>query len=1144
MEDSLDFFWFVNLFMPCRRDEMNRREYLSKAPLCLGLALFGLMLVPLWGKSEVRVWEEPLVIPTYKVGKPDLNPIFYSGRAYQGAKGAVYPYPMLDRLTDVREDKTYNAIYLENDYVKICVLPEIGGRIFSALDKTNNYDFFYRQHVIKPALIGMLGAWISGGVEWNFPHHHRATGFMPVDYAISENPDGSKTIWIGEVEIRHRMKWVIGLTLYPGRSYIEATVKLFNRTPFAHSMLYWANVAVHTNKNYQIIFPPSTEYATYHGKNQFSRWPISHDVFNRVDYTGGVDVSWWKNHPRPTSFFAWNYREDFFAGYDHGEEAGVVHVADRHIMPGKKFWTWGTEEKGRMWEKILTEADGPYIELMVGAFSDNQPDYSWIQPYEVRTFKEYWFPVRKIGGVKWANKDAALNLERGSKNTLRFGLCTTSQHKDTRVVLGTSKNVIFEQKINISPEMPFLLEIDLPEELEEEEFHLHLLSADGDTLIDYRPLKREGAPMPKPVKPPPPPEKVKTIEELYLSGLRLEQFHNPALEAYPYYEEALMRDPYDSRVNTALAILYLKRGMFEEAEERAKRALERLSHNHTCPKNGEAYYYLGCALRSQGKHQAACDALYKATWSQAWASASYFSLAELQALKRDFLKALEFLDRSLSLNAMNTKALNLKAALLRRLDRLDEAKRIAGEVLGFDSLDFWAGNELYLTLLAKRLKGQATEARRILEKKMRGAAQSYLELSVEYGNCGLLDEAIDVLKRIVKSGKKGFSTHPMIYYSLGYYYEKKGEEEEAMENYRLASRMPADYCFPFRLESIQLLRHVQAKNPSDSRAPYYLGNLLYDLQPEKAIKEWEKSKSLDVSFPTVHRNLGLAYARVENDVSKAIVSLEKAVSCNGKDPRLYYELDLLYEAGGVPAEKRLELLEKNHDVVAQRDDALSREIALLVQLGRYERAIDLLSSHHFHVWEGGGRIHNVYVDAHLLKGQQLCNRGEYADALRSFKAALEYPVNLEVGRPYIGGRAAQVCYFIGAAYEALDDFERARDYYKDLTAMTYGLSEMSYYQGLAFRKLGQEEKADRIFKELIDFGEKRLQTAASLGFFAKFGERQSAMRRRAQIHYLLGLGYQGRGKNEEAQAQFKKTLELNINHIWAKKQQDWLDKDE
>ena len=201
--------------------------------------------------------------------------MFYMNESYQGAQKRIYPYALQDHLTHNRIDQTYTALKLENEFVELCVLPELGGRLFSATDKTNDYDFFYRQHVIKPALIGMLGAWISGGVEWCAFHHHRNTTFMPVDYTTVENADGSKTIWFGETERRHRMKWLIGLTLYPDRSYVEATVKFFNRTDQPHSILYWANVAVHVNDDYQVIFPPSVQVATYHSKIDFTYWPIA-----------------------------------------------------------------------------------------------------------------------------------------------------------------------------------------------------------------------------------------------------------------------------------------------------------------------------------------------------------------------------------------------------------------------------------------------------------------------------------------------------------------------------------------------------------------------------------------------------------------------------------------------------------------------------------------------------------------------------------------------------------------------------------------------------------------------------------------------------------------------------------------------------
>ena len=299
--------------------------------------MFTLLLLSaslVWAQAPVSIHEDPLVLPTYEIGPPDLEPMFYAGRDYQGAQGAVYPYALYENLLGVRDNKTYQADYLENQYVKICVLPELGGRILSATDKTDGYDYVYRQTEIKPALIGMLGAWISGGVEWNIPHHHRASSYLPVDHRLIKNPDGSSTIWIGEVELRHRMQWAVGITLYPDKSYMKITTTLVNRTPYVHSFLDFTNTSVHANENYQVIFPPDTQYAVYHAKVQFAQWPLSHDVYQGVDYTKGVDLSWWKNHPAPMSFFCWNFNGDFFGGYDHGKDAGVISVQDHNVSPG------------------------------------------------------------------------------------------------------------------------------------------------------------------------------------------------------------------------------------------------------------------------------------------------------------------------------------------------------------------------------------------------------------------------------------------------------------------------------------------------------------------------------------------------------------------------------------------------------------------------------------------------------------------------------------------------------------------------------------------------------------------------------------------------------------------------------------------
>jgi tetratricopeptide (TPR) repeat protein len=1105
--------------------------------LCLSSALFSfLSLTTPASADSVKASKEPLVIPTYPPGEPERNPIFYFGRAYQGAKGPVYPYPFIDVLTDKRVAKTYNAVYLENDYVKICVLPEIGGRIFEAVDKTDGYNFFYRQHVIKPALVGMLGAWISGGVEWNIPHHHRATSFMPVDWTLADNCDGSKTIWVGETELRHRMKWLVGLTLRPGCSTLEVTSKIFNRTPLAHSLLCWANAAVQANENYQVIFPPSTTLATFHGKNQFSHWPVSREVYNRVDYTKGVDVSWWKNNPSPTSFFAFEAQEDFFAGYDHGQKAGVVFVADHHLVPGKKFWTWGTGGEGKRWEKILTDADGPYLELMFGSFSDNQPDYSWCQPYEVKTVTQYWFPVRALGGVKNATADAACNLELGPGPKAFLGLNTTSRQKAAKVLLTAGERAVFEEEIDIGPEQPFTAEIPLPPSTNEESLRLSLLTAEGKELLVYQPEKRIEPAIPQPVVPPPPPEKIKTNEELYLAGLRLEQFYNPALEPYPYYEEALKRDPGDARVNTALGRLYISRGLYHKAEAGLELAVARLTKNYTRPNDSEAFYYLGLALRAQGKEKEAFDAFARASWSQAWSAAASCQMAELASNKRYYSEALKLVDQSLLTNRRNVKALDLRTVLLRKTDRLEEAEKQACESLALDPLDFWSGNELALIYSTRGLEPEARKAQDGLREKMRESVQSYLELAIDYGNSGFWEESIDVLSRLGNSGHKPGSSNPMIDYFLGYYWHKKGEDQKAGQFCRKAAQMPADYVFPFRLESIAVLSWAEQQNPQDARAPYFLGNVLFDLQPEGAIGQWEKSRKTDDTLATVHRNLGLAYARVRNDLPAAVASLEKAVACDPNDPRLYFELDQLCDLANVTPEARLARLMKNHSVVVKRDDALSREISLLVELGHYERAISFLTFRHFHVWEGGGGIHDVYVDAHLLRGQKFLAGKKLKNALGDFQAALEYPDNLEVGQPASGGRSPEIYYFIGMAYTALGRPTEAKQAFAQSVASPQGPSELSYYQGMSWRKLGQEQKAVESFDGLIHFARENLEKSGSMDYFAKFGEKESAQRRKADFHYLLGLGFLGEGRRQEAKAEFQKALGLHPYYFRAHRQ--------
>jgi tetratricopeptide (TPR) repeat protein len=1086
--------------------------------------------------SSVKLTEEAMVIPTYELGAPEPNPIFYTQESYQGAQKRVYPYPLLDNLTHGRTNRSYKALKLENNFIQITVLPDLGGRLFEAVDKSNGYDFFYRQHVIKPALIGMLGAWISGGIEWCVFHHHRNTTFMPVDYMVADNPDGSKTIWFGEIERRHRMKWVIGLTLYPDKSYVEATVKFFNRTPLPHSILYWANVAVHVNDDYQVIFPPSVQAATYHSKIDFTQWPLSQVKYRGVDYKG-IDLSWWGHNPEANSFFAWQLQEDFMGGYDHGKQAGVVHVANHHVVGGAKLWEWGTGPAGRRWDKILTDEDGPYAELMVGAFSDNQPDYSWIKPYEVKTFKQYWFPVSNLGGFKNANLNGAVNLELRTNGVAVFGFNTTARFAKAKAQLKAGERVLTEAVIDIGPGRTYRKEVQVPEGTKETDLRVALVAADGKELLAYQPITRKPVTeLPKTVKAPLAPKDISSIEELYLTGVRIEQIHNPTVDPTQYYQEVLNRDPGESRANTALGLNCLKRGRYTEAERYFKSALERLTIDYTRSANAEANFYLGLALRAQGKHEAAYEQFARASWDSAFRTAGSYQMAELSCRKGDYAQALEQVNDALATGAQNNKARALRAALLRKLGHFQDAATTAAQALRTDPLDFLAMNEQHLANAARGLDVQAKQERANQHKKMRDDVQAYLELGADYLNWGLYDEGIMVLRRPIEFKMDFAGTYPLVYYYLGYLYELKGEATKGSEYYGQGSRMPADYCFPFRQETLAVLHAALQASPEDARAFYYLGNLLYEWQPDKALECWEKARSLMTDFAPVLRNLGWVYFRVKNNLTNALECYEQAIAARTNDPRLYFELDSLYELANVAPERRLKMFEQHHDIARQRVESFTREIAVLVLAGRYGPAIDHLATNAFHVREGSGEIHDIYVDAHLLEGLRRLKANDAAGALKQFEQAAEYPDNLSVGRPRNDRRAAQVGYYLGTAYEAAGNQAKAEEAYRKAAAQadTDYWTEAQYYQALCWRKLGDKAKADKMLDKLAERGANNLKQGEGADFFAKFGEQETRQARKAGAHFTLGLAAYGKDQRDQARQEFEQAVNLNRSNPWAR----------
>ena len=892
--------------------------------------------------DRVLAWSEIVKIPTYKIGAPDKNPMFLEKRVYQGSSGVVYPHPVIDRVYDDKEDKEYTAVFLENRYLKLMILPEIGGRVQMALDKTNGYHFVYYNRVIKPALVGLAGPWISGGIEFNWPQHHRPSTFDPLDWAISEHADGSKTVWCTEIEKMFHTKGMHGFTLYPERAYFEINVQLYNRTAEPQTFLWWANPAVSVHDDYQSVFPPDVHAVMDHGKRDVSTFPIATGTYYKVNYAPGTDISRYKNIPVPTSYMAYHSDFDFMGDYDHRADAGMLHIANHHIVPGKKQWTWGNGEFGQAWDRQLTDEDGPYIELMCGAFTDNQPDFSWIQPGEEKSFTQIFMPYQKIGPACNANQHAALNLNIES-DTARFGVYTSAPRRVTVRLLHLGQP-IHEELADLEPQNVLKGKAPLPAGARSADITLQVFSA-GALLLEYTPQPDETPEIPAPAVPAPPPSEIRNNEELYLNGLHLEQYRHATYPPEPYYLEALRRDPGDSRCNNALGLLLYRRGKFAEAEPYFHKAVERLTLRNPNPYDGEAFYNLGLCLKMQSRFEEAFAAFHKAVWNAAWQDAAYFELARLNSMKQQFTQAMQDADRSLNRNWRHHQARHLKIALLRRLGRQTDALAEIEISLSLDPMEPGALWELSLL-----------EDRPDFINTFQAVPQTRIALALDYAHAGFYEDACQLLQTLDKPD-------PMAAYTLGWLVSRSGQPTAARDAFALAAAISPDYCFPNRLEDVLILETAQKANPGDARAPYYLGNFWYaHRRYDEAIASWETARDLDPNFATVWRNLGLAYYNKRGDAEQARICFERAFSLNPADARVFFELDQLYKRLNHPPLKRLAYLKQHIELVGQRDDLCIEYISLLNLLGQPEAAYAQLMTRTFHPWEGGeGKVTGQYV---------------------------------------------------------------------------------------------------------------------------------------------------------------------------------------
>jgi tetratricopeptide (TPR) repeat protein len=965
--------------------------------------------------------------------------------------------------------------------------------------------------------------------------------------------------------------------------------RVYNRTPDVQTFLWWANVATRAHEQYQTFFPPDARYVADHAKRATATYPLCEGHYYGVDYgsrkTTGIplseqprqfvpphaqagttglkpgvkyapnDLSWYANIPVPTSYMCMGSQDDFAGGYDHKARAGLIQIANHHISPGKKQWTWGNHEFGYAWDRNLTERDRhgeypPYIELMSGVYTDNQPDFSYLQPGETKTWSQFWYPIRQIGPAHQATIDAAISLQVSGK-TIRLGVAVTAVQPAAIVRLEHAGKLLRQWTQTLAPDDPLTTELPLLRPAASKSFRLRVLTREGREIVSYQPAEIRHESPPAPATKPPTPSRVASGDELYLIGLHLEQYRHATLSPEIYWREALRRDPADSRCNLALGRWHLRRGELSYAETHLRASLARLTSRNPNPSDGEAYYQLGLCLRQQalfstdpsGKLADAYATFYKATWNHAWQSAGCHALAEIDSLRADWVAALDHLNQSLRLNADHLRARDLKVVVLRQLGQRSEAATLLRETLALDPLDWWA----------RFLNGEPLAC----------DTQVRLDLALDCARAGLFRDALSILadapsQTPARESKPGapamnlpdasLGTAPLVHYYRAWLAHALNDPRAEHRHLAAAAKAPADYCFPARLEEIAIFQQAMAANPRDAKAPFYLGNLLYDRRRHReAIPCWERAVKLDARNAVAWRNLGIGYFNILQQPAAARHAYQKAFHANPRDARLLYERDQLWKRLGESPIKRLRELVRHLKLAETRDDLAVELCALFNQTGQPAKALDVLKRRRFQPWEGGeGQALAQHVRTHLALGRAALRRRDYTASIARFQEALQAPENLGEAKHLLASQG-DIHFWLGCAREAAGDVVTARRHWEitaafngDFQAMAVSsFSEMTYYSASAMEKLGQKTKSRRLLKDLLAHARSLARALADIDYFATslptmllFNDDLQA-RQTTTARFLEAQARLGLGQNPAARKLLRDVLRRDPHHALA-----------
>jgi len=1038
----------------CLKQSLQKSLIRITAGRCAFVFLSSLVAsIPIYG--QVRVWEGVLNLPTYGEGAPDPNPPFD-----QFATGRFnYPYTLRNEITNTPAEHQWRSVYLENEYLKCSVLPDLGGHVYTCVDKINGQPMFYANPSIKKARIGYRGAWAAFGVEFNFPVSHNWVSMSPVNFAYAQHQDGSASVTVGNVDRVYGMEWTVELTLRPGSTVLEQRTSLSNRSDVRHRFYWWNNAGVEVWDDSRIQYP--MRFAAAHGFAEVQRWPID---------AQGNDLSVIRNQTDgPVSLFVHGSREDFMGVWNPHSNTGTAHFAEYTEVPAKKIWSWGVDADGLDWRKALSDNNSAYVELQAGLLR-NQETYAFLEPRQTISFMEYWMPVRDTGGISRANLAGVVHLQRN--NGILSVVFNANRKISGTINISDGATSLLSEKGDLVPERVWKKEIPIPSAARNLTFELK--TSEGVVLLrqtegryDWVPESqiKLGAQVSYKV-----PEETKRTADDWLQLGKNDELNGNVLTAMQTYEKAVLKFWGSFELLKAAGRLDASLNRFNEALPRLVEVHDRNTSDT------EISYYLGIAYEGLDREEDAADAYRDAMRLPTYRAAAAMRLAEVQARAGRLDRAQELLTQSLQSAPEDLRAAEELVAVLNAIGKTTEAETLAKERLARFPLSDFLREELRSPNLAH----------------LAGDPYRVLNIACEYARVGLYRQAVKVLSREYPAAKADQTepetgapqNNPLVVYFRAYCRERLGED--AQKDYLQGSRLSTLYIFPNRIEDLRAFRAAIRANEKDASAHYLLGTWHFARgQTDEALAEWKRAGELNPRIPVLQASTGLALLNVKHEFLAAVNAFEEGITNDPLNPVNYSAALVAMTLLGKSAAERVRMLER-YPNLTRMPTPLVYELALnRAEAGNYGAALELFRSRFFGREEGGTNVRQVWIEVNLQRALKLARENRCKDALAVAKSLGSSVPGLAFTQdgllPFLN--SARSNFLLGEVSSACGQAEGAQQWYRR-SAQATGASDIVWAWASA-RKLNVYDPAEwnKRLHAALPQAESSVETGSSSGWW-------------------------------------------------------------